>query len=108
MALINPQGLESRNPVLSRRMRRKHPHQPATRERIQDEHVRGRRIRIHRHTLDAALQLAYAQSWLLVFELMTPPRPSKFRDYLKAPHHVNSFFVLQSQLYLSIIITSSL
>jgi hypothetical protein len=33
---------------------------------------------------DATLQLAYGQSWLFVFELMSPLRPSKFRDYLKA------------------------
>jgi hypothetical protein len=33
---------------------------------------------------DAALQLAYGQSWLLVFDLMKPADPAAFRNYLKA------------------------
>jgi hypothetical protein len=30
----------------------------------------------------AALQLAYAQSWLLIDELMMPPKPTRFIRYL--------------------------
>ena len=49
---------ERRNPLLGRRMSAEHAHQSTGRKRLDDEHVRRRRVGVHRDLFRRAFELA--------------------------------------------------